>query len=139
MTQNKFLLLCILFLTPFSLLAQTFTHKAGPHGLMENGMQATHTQTKVVYANPGEKIRLCRPDHRTYGGYLRWYDYDKDSAAVNIETTKNANGNDFTYHMKSKWGWFRFAPGNNWYEIVYTMQDSVYRIARDQSTYKDYV
>ena len=137
MTQNKFLLLCILFLTPFSLLAQTFTHKAGPHGLMENGMQAVHTQTKVVYGKAGDVFNVYRPDYRSYRAYIRWYDYDKDSAAVNIALIDTAAFDD-----TNSAGWFKFSGNTisaHQFRIKYTMQDSVYRLACDQSAYTDYV
>gem|GEM_PF-4671546 len=65
---------CVLVFAFCPLMAQaqaSFQHKAGPHGLMENGMQATHTKTSIVYAAPGEVIRLYRPNFRTYQSWIR--------------------------------------------------------------------
>ena len=120
-----------------------FRHKAGPYGLMPNGMQATHTQTNVIYATPGTRLRLYRPDKHTYQSYLRWYDFDKDSAAVNISLASNDSAD---YNFMNEGGWYSYDTKisstdktKNLYEIFYVMQDSVYRVACDQSAYKDYV
>ena len=110
--------------------APSFSHQNGPSGLDENGQQAVHSQTNIIYANDGEEVSLRRPDKNTFVSYLRWYNYDTDKAADNISSTD-------TYTYKTADGWF-VKPGTNAMELTYTMQDYVYRIAADQSAYNDY-
>ena len=134
-------------------------------GLQDNGkgimMQAVHTEEQVIYANPGDVVRLHRPDRCAFTSYLRWYCYDTDRAADRIEAAP-ALKNDKTptnetdqYNLQNNYGWFakQLARNNSnapstgrtsaadslYYELLYTMHegDSVYRIAADQSNYKN--
>ncbi|MBP5477395.1 MAG: hypothetical protein J6Y00_06910 [Paludibacteraceae bacterium] len=137
--------------------AFTLTHKAGLWGMQENGQQAVHTDVQILYAKPGEVVRLHRPDRCSLNGYVRWYCYDTDRAAERIEAAhqlyKNDNGtvdytgNVDTYTLQNEYGWFKNKIGSRYgaldkhfYELDYTMHEggSVYRIACDQSIYSDY-
>lgn len=123
-------LLLILLNFGFCFAEPTFTHYKGVYGLDTNGQQKVHSQTNVIYANEGDAITLHRPDKDTYKAYLRWYNYDTDKAANNISGIG-------TYTYTTSDGWF-IIPNTNAMELTYTMQDSVCRIAADQSAYKDY-
>ena len=140
-TKEIFTLFTALLL-PMSLHAAfSLVHTDGPSGLMANGMQAVHTDTYILYANSGEMVRLIRPDRCAFTGYVRWYCYDTDRAAERI-----TNARSETYTLTNDYGWFknslntRASGTKNYYEVDYTMHsgDEVYRVALDQSIYKDY-
>lgn len=130
--------------------AFSLTHKTdAPYGTLANGMQATHTDIQVIYANPGDIVRLHRPDRCALTGYLRWYCFDTDRAAERIERANLLLNNNApsSYTLTNEYGWFKNKIGSrqgeltkHFYELNYTMHagDSVYRIAADQSVYKDY-
>lgn len=145
-------------------------HKTGMYDvLQDNGMQSVHTETHIVYANPGDWVYLYRPERSTFISYVRWYNYDTDRAipswysveespvtdksgnpiaATRIESTwKNDTTDGSKFKPKNNYGWFAsgYASGKvtttdrAYIEIKYRMHngDSIYRIACDQSIYKD--
>jgi hypothetical protein len=154
--MKKYLLCIILLLfSVFSIHADfTLIHKThAPFGLLENGQQATHTETHIVYANPGDTLRMYRPERMAFTGYIRWYCYDTDSAANGIihdGYTVSAWEDKFTISnerglFKRKWGKTgstnrQSADSTEYYEVDYIMHsgNSIYRIAVDESIYWDY-
>ena len=149
----------------------SLVHKAGMYdALQENGMQAVHTETQIMYAKPGEWVYLYRPERATFISYVRWYNYDTDRAipknysveespatdksgnpiaATRIESTwaKDTAANNPKFKAYNDYGWFaydyasdRVTTGDvSYIEIKYRMHkgDSVYRIACDESIWKD--
>lgn len=154
--MERFLLLIVTILC-MSISAEGFTliHRDDtPHGLLENGQQSVHTETHIVYANPGDTLRMYRPERMAFTGYIRWYCYDTDSAAQGIihnGYTVSAWGDEYTISnekglFKRKWGKSgstsrQSTPNLHYYEVDYIMHsgDSVYRIAVDESIYTDYI
>ena len=146
-------------------------HKTGMYdALLENGMQAVHTETQILYAKPGEWIYLYRPERSSFISYVRWYNYDTDRAipknysvedspatdksgnpiaATRIESTwaKDTANNNPKFKTYNEYGWFAYDYASDrvtssdvsYIEIKYRMHkgDSVYRIACDQSIWKD--
>ena len=111
-----------------------------PAGTLKEGQQVVHTDSIVVYANPGAEIRLSRPDWKAFPTYLRWYNYATDSAATNIVHAPGpASRPQDTIAVSDKHarGWV-VTPSyyrEDGFEVIYTMQTGVYRIALDQSAY----
>ena len=128
----------------------TFNHKIGAtyDALLPNGQQAVHTETKIIYANPNDTLRMYHPDKATFRSYLRWYNYSTDRAILpmsRLEPAKNPNGSYNNDYAKNEYGWFKkLLPQNakdkDYYEIMYHMHagDSVVCVAADQSVYNDY-
>ena len=59
----------------------SLVHKVGMYdALQDNGMQAVHTETQILYAKPGEWVYLYRPERSSFISYVRWYNYDTDRA-----------------------------------------------------------
>lgn len=140
-------------------------HKPGLYNeLMENGMQAVHTETQIMYAKPGETVYLYRPERATFISYVRWYNYDTDrtipkkysaeesptGAVINrIESTwaKDTAANNPKFKLYNDYGWFAYNYAQDrvttadvsYIEIKYIMHngDSIYRIACDESIWKD--
>ena len=144
-------------------------HKTGMYdALQENGMQAVHTETQILYAKPGEWVYLYRPERSSFISYVRWYNYDTDRAipawysveespatdksgnpiaASRIESTWPKDTTQGKFKPKNSYGWFACDYASDrvttsdvsYIEIKYRMHkgDSVYRIACDQSIWKD--
>lgn len=156
-----------LFITLVPMRAQaafSLIHTASPFGMIKEGrqpdsIQAIHTETHVLYANPGDTLRLHRTDRNGLTGYVRWYCYDTDRRADRTAkaftiSVKNATFTAKTdsYKLENDYGWFKdnYAASDkksrvtdddkNFYEINYFMHsgDSIYRIACDQSDYTNY-
>lgn len=149
----------------------SLVHKAGMYdALQENGMQAVHTETQILYAKPGEWVYLYRPERASMISYVRWYNYDTDRAipknysvdespatdksgnpvaATRIESTwaKDTAANNPKFKAYNDYGWFAYDYASDrvttsdvsYIEIKYRMHkgDSVYRIACDESIWKD--
>ena len=107
-------------------------HKTGMYDvLQQNGMQAVHTETQILYAKPGEWIYLYRPERSSFISYVRWYNYDTDRAipknysvedspatdksgnpiaATRIESTwaKDTAKNNPKFKTYNEYGWFAY-------------------------------
>ena len=104
----------------------SLVHKAGMYdALQENGMQAVHTETQILYAKPGEWVYLYRPERASMISYVRWYNYDTDRAipknysvedsptgaiATRIESTwaKDTAANNPKFKAYNDYGWFAY-------------------------------
>ena len=148
--------------------AFTLTHQTGAYdALQDNGkgimMQQVHTDYQILYARPGEKVFLYRPERSTFVAYCRWYCYDTDQAVPETysedDAPLNSNDNPITTRVESTWskdvnrfikrdrGWFSVQYYDNrtqssdsyFQEIKYTMHkgDSIYRIACDEGLWED--
>ena len=128
----------------------SLVHKVGMYdALQENGMQAVHTEKQILYAKPDEWVYLYRPERSSFISYVRWYNYDTDRAIPSdrIESTWAKDTTQGKFKPKNSYGWFACDYASDrvttsdvsYIEIKYRMHkgDSVYRIACDQSIWKD--
>ena len=163
-TKMIAMLVLALFICVPANAAFTLTHQTGAYDeLMPNGMQQVHTDYQILYARPGEKVYLYRPERSTFVAYVRWYNYDTDRAVPDTYSVEdaplNSSNNPITTRVESTWskdasrftkndrGWFSIryskdrtqASDQYFLEIKYTMHkgDSVYRIACDEGLWND--
>ena len=152
--KRYFIYILIALCLVCDLQAFNLIHKTGVYNeLQDNGMQQVHTEIQIVYANPGDTLRLYRPERMAFTGYIRWYCYDTDSAAQGIiHDDYNVSAWNDKYTISNDRGLFKrreFVNGTNrqskegseYYEVDYIMHsgDSIYKIAVDESIYWDYI
>jgi len=138
----------------------SLTHKRGMYdALQENGMQSVHTETQIMYANPGEWVYLYRPERSSFISYVRWYNYDTDRAvpawysadqspvvdkatgnavaATRIESTWQRDTTEGKFKGKNSYGWFACDYAN---DRVTTLDRSFieikYRMHKGDSVYR---
>ncbi len=113
--------------------AYKFYHQKGASGSDYDAryMQGVHTVNYTIYLKRGENYKFVPPEG-AFQGYWRWYDYDTDLAAANLEVPNNARAT--TPH-----GIFGTQTALGSCGANLTMPDnSVHRIACDVSSYIDY-
>ena len=108
---------------------------------LKSGQQVVHVDSIIMYADVNEIVKLPRPDKKAYTTYVRWYNYDTDSA-ITLNDRYTGSDPELRCNINNARGKFRIGNLPNKdasCEANYTYPgNQVIRIAADQSAYANY-